>query len=163
MASIAGLFLKPGSGMPMATPSDGRMELRAGHGVVGDVNANPLSPRQLLVTRSEELMHFGIRPGDLRENIVVSGLDEEVFVPGTRLDVGAVSIRLTFHCEPCKRISHLVRSLKDVLNRRGLLGVAPTGGIVAIGDPVRATPNAYNPMPERPYDRFRAFVAQVPP
>ena len=162
MASIVGLFLKPGGGVPMAAPGEGRLELRAGYGIAGDVNANPLSPRQVLVTRYEDLRDLSIEPGDLRENVVVAGLDEWAFVPGTRLDIGDASIRLTFHCEPCKRISHLVRSLKDILNRRGLLGVVLGGGSIAVGDTVVARPNAHAPLPERPYDRFRAFIAQVP-
>jgi alkylated DNA nucleotide flippase Atl1 len=163
MASIVGLFVKPGSTMPMASPPGGSVDLRAGYGITGDANANPLSPRQVLVTRHEDLCHFRLEPGALRENIVIAGLDEIVFQPGTRLDIGSASIRLTFHCEPCKRISHLVRSLKDILSRRGLLGVVLTNGSVAIENEVGARPNAYEPLPERPYDRFLAFIAQVPP
>jgi len=163
MASIVGLFLKPGSGLPMAVPADACLALRAGSGIVGDVNANLLSPRQVLVTRHEDLCRFRIEPGELRENIVVAGLEESVFVPGTCLDIGAVSIRLTFHCEPCKRISHLVSSLKDILDRRGLLGVVLCGGTIAEGDAVVARARSCTPLPERPYDRFRAFIGQVPP
>src|SRR5258706_13685518 len=120
MASIVGLFTKPRSSAAMVRPSDRRIELRAGYGIVGDINANCLSPRQVLVTRTEDLHHFGIEPGDLRENIVAAGIDAAGFVPGSRLDIGGVAIRLTFHCEPCKRIAHLVPSLKDILSRRGL-------------------------------------------
>src|SRR6266436_6594200 len=121
MASIVGLFFKPGSAAPMEEPTDGRLHLEAGRGIVGDANANSLSPRQVLVTRYEDLRRFGISPGALRENIVVAGLDETLFAPGARLDIGQVSVRLTFHCEPCKRISHLVGSLKEILYRRGIL------------------------------------------
>ncbi len=162
MASIVGLFVKPGVSAPMVAPGEARLELRAGYGVLGDANANPLSPRQVLVMRYEDLCHFGIEPGALRENIVVAGLDESVFVPGARLDVGKVSIRLTFHCEPCKRISHLITSLKDILNHRGLLGVVLNSNTIAVGDVATAYPDQYPALPERPYDRFRAFIAQVP-
>jgi alkylated DNA nucleotide flippase Atl1 len=162
MPSIVGLFVKPGSTTPMAQPVDRRLELRAGHGIVGDANANPLSPRQVLVTRDEDLNYFSIEPGSLRENIVVAGIDTERFAPGAQLNVGTAAIRLTFHCEPCKRIAHLVPTLKDILNRRGLLGVVVSSGVVAVGDSVLVSPNAYEPLPERPYERFRQFIAQVP-
>jgi alkylated DNA nucleotide flippase Atl1 len=162
MASVAALFIKPGSSVPMAQPSERLLEVRAGYGIVGDANANSLSPRQVLVTREEDLRHFGIQPGDLRENIVLAGIDPQRFVPGARLDIGGVAIRLTFHCEPCKRIAHLVRSLKDILSRRGLLGVVLSSGIIAVGDDVTVLPDAYPALPERPYDRFCGFIAQVP-
>jgi alkylated DNA nucleotide flippase Atl1 len=128
----------------------------------GDVNANSLSPRQVLVTRGEDLRDFDIEAGDLRENIVVDGIDAERFVPGARLEIGEVAIRLTFHCEPCKRISHLVPSLKVILNRRGVLGVVVSSGFVAIGDDVTILPNEYPALPERPFDRFCGFIAEVP-
>jgi alkylated DNA nucleotide flippase Atl1 len=146
----------------MAQPTASRMRLEAGCGIVGDVNANPLSPRQVLITRYEDLRHFAISPGVLRENVVVAGLDEAAFSPGARLTIGQTSIRLTFHCEPCKRISHLVGSLKEILNRRGILGVVLTSGSMTIGDEVIVYPNAYQPLPERPYERFCGFIAQVP-
>jgi alkylated DNA nucleotide flippase Atl1 len=162
MASIVGLFIKPGSSAAMARPSDRRLELRAGYGIVGDINANCLSPRQVLVTRNEDLQHYGIEPGGLRENIVVAGVDAERFVPGARLDIGGVAIRLTFHCEPCKRIAHMVPSLKNILNRRGLLGVVLSSGVVAIGDQVWPWPDEFPALPVRPYDRFCGFIEQVP-
>jgi alkylated DNA nucleotide flippase Atl1 len=55
-----------------------------------------------------------------------------------------------------------VPSLKDILNRRGLLGVVLSSGFVSIGDEVTLWPNTYRPLSERPYDRFRGFIAQIP-
>jgi alkylated DNA nucleotide flippase Atl1 len=162
MASIVGLFVKPANSSPMTMPDDECLDLRAGHGMIGDINAHCLSPRQVLVTRSEDLRHFGIEPGSLRENIVLTGVKDEQFVPGARLDIGSAAIRLTFHCEPCKRIAHLVPSLKDILKRRGLLGVVLSSGSIRIGDIVTLQPNLYPALPERPYDRFCGFIAQVP-
>jgi len=146
----------------MARPRDRRLELRAGYGIVGDANANLLSPRQVLVTRNEDLHQFGIELGDLRENIVVDGIDPERFVPGTCLEIGGVAIRLTFRCEPCKRIAHLVPSLKVILNRRGLLGVVLSSGFIDMGNDATLGQGVYPALPERPYDRFCEFIAHVP-
>jgi len=162
-ASVLKVFIKPREGASMFEPPDAQLFLKAGYGIAGDNNAHAFSPRQVLLTRYEDLEDFGIRPGELRENIVIRGLEPALFVPGTLIHVGeCAKIRLTFHCEPCKRIGHLVRSLKEIVGRRGILGVVLTDGIVKIGDSVLAQPNAYPPLSSRPYERFLAFISQVP-
>jgi MOSC domain-containing protein YiiM len=85
--------------------------LQKGYGIAGDINANPISPRQILVVKSEDIVDFAIPPGELRENLVIAGIKSENFLPGSLLtfDSGA-AIRLTFYCEPCKRIAHLLIS-----------------------------------------------------
>ncbi|MBD2451266.1 MOSC domain-containing protein [Nostoc sp. FACHB-152] len=102
-----------------------------GHGIEGDINANPISPRQVLVVRDEDISDLGIPPGELRENILISGIQPENFTPGSLVsfDSGA-AIRLTFHCEPCKRIAHLVDSLKILQAKRGILGVVINSGTI---------------------------------
>ncbi|MBE9105382.1 hypothetical protein IQ229_10635, partial [Nostoc cf. edaphicum LEGE 07299] len=99
------------------------LNLKVSHGIEGDINADPISPRQILIVRYEDILDLSIKPGELRENIVVQGLEFETFIPGSLLTFeSGAAIRLTFHCEPCKRIAHLVESLKSIQDKRGILG-----------------------------------------
>ncbi|BCL37965.1 MGMT family protein [Nostoc sp. MS1] len=134
-----------------------------GYGIEGDVNANPFSPRQVLVLRYEESIDLAIPPGELRENLVITGITSEDFTSGSLIsfDSGA-AIRLTFHCEPCKRIEHLVDSLKTIQYKRGLLGVVINSGIVRIGDKVNIQPEKFPILFENPYERFLDFIVKVP-
>lgn len=139
------------------------LDMQSGLGIEGDCNAHPLSPRQVLVTRIEDLQDFAVPPGGLRENVVVAGLSAEVLRPGVVLQLGEqVTIRLTFHCEPCKRIAQVVPSLKAVVRRRGVLGVVISGGAVAVEDSVKALPQRWPALPESPYERFLLFTANIP-
>jgi MOSC domain-containing protein YiiM len=103
-----------------------RSELRiiAGYGIDRDIHAHPISPRQVLVVRQEDLVKLAIDPGELSENIVISGANLDRFAPGSMLEFpSGAAIRLTFHCEPCKKgVAHLVESLKSIESKRGILG-----------------------------------------
>jgi alkylated DNA nucleotide flippase Atl1 len=139
------------------------MTLQAGQGIEGDCNAHPLSPRQVLLARREDLEDFSIRAGELRENIVVQELPVSWFTPGSILNIGEqAAVRLTFHCEPCKRIAHVVDPLQSVVGRRGVLGVVLRGGHVGVKDSVCLCPQRRPPLPESPYERFLLFVSAVP-
>ncbi|MBD2452019.1 MGMT family protein [Nostoc sp. FACHB-152] len=139
------------------------INLIKGHGIEGDVNANPISPRQVLVVRYEDISDLGIPPGELRENIVISGIQPENFTPGSLMsfDSGA-AIRLTFHCEPCKRIAHLVDSLKILQAKRGILGVVINSGMICIGNNVHLETDKFPALSENPYERFLEFILKVP-
>jgi MOSC domain-containing protein YiiM len=103
-----------------------QLTLKAGQGIEGDIHANPISPRQILIVRQENLrkgsLGYGpitdILPGQLGENLLVTGVASSEFVPGARLDfAGGAAIRLTFYCEPCKKIAGLVWS-RSINGRR---------------------------------------------
>ena len=120
--TVRRVFVKAASGAPMIEPINQTINVEAGHGIAGDKNAHPFSPRQVLIVRREDLEAFRIPPGELRENIILEGCAEGDFQPGALLTLGdAVKIRLTFHCEPCKRIGHVVSHLKSILGHRGEL------------------------------------------
>lgn len=159
---IQRLFCKPAHGQPLLDASAG-LCFERGHGIQGDVNADALSPRQVLVTRREDLDAFGLAPGELRENVVVSGLSDRLFVPGSCLRLGPeAAVRLTFHCEPCAQIAGRV-ALKAIVGRRGLLGVVVGSGWVQPGATLQGVPQAYAPVSDIPLQRFVAVLAQVPP
>ena len=160
---VFGLFQKIRRGHPMEAAQNEQLEFTVGSGIVGDENRHPMSPRQVLVTRLEDLKAFNIAPGQLRENLVIEGLDELSFVPGTALTFpDGTRLRLTFYCEPCKRIAHLVPTLKQIYLRRGILGVVLAGGTIRIGDEVRSEIGAFEPLSLFPYDRFISFIVKVP-
>ena len=155
------LWIKPESGGAMVPC--GAIALKANYGIDGDINAHPISPRQVLVVRAEDLQAFAIPPGALKENIVIHGLDAAAFSSGALLKTsGGAAIRLTFYCEPCKQIAHLVPSLKAIAHKRGILGVVVTSGMLHINDTIELHPNTFPPLSEIPYERFLQFVEQIP-
>ena len=46
-----------------------------------------------------------IAPGTIGENLTLAGLDWKALRPGTRLEIGEVSIELTSHAAPCQNIA----------------------------------------------------------
>ncbi|GAB1539848.1 hypothetical protein NUACC21_25160 [Scytonema sp. NUACC21] len=160
-SSILHLFTKPKSGSPMVELI--KLTLKVGHGIEGDVNANPMSPRQVLIVRQEDILELSIPPGELRENIVITGITSELFVPGSLLIFeSSAAVRLTFHCEPCKRVAHLVDSLKNIQGKRGILGVIITAGTIQVGDRFQVHQNRFAALSENPYERFLSFLIKVP-
>ncbi|MFC5410827.1 MGMT family protein [Larkinella bovis] len=158
-AQIKSLFLKEKHGQPMTKV--GQMELIRGYGIQGDVNADNMSPRQILIVRNEDLEHFNIPLGGLRENIVIDNIDTSVFKPGSLLQIGRAKIRLTFNCEPCKRISQYVKP-SEIMGKRGILGVVVEGGIIRDDMTVSIYPHVFYPLSDLPFDRFKHFVSQIP-
>jgi alkylated DNA nucleotide flippase Atl1 len=140
-----------------------RLNLLAGYGIEGDLNSDRHSPRQLLVVDGQDLNRLSIPPGELRENIVLNQLDATAFKPGAKLTFpSGAAIRLTFYCEPCKQIAHLVESLKSIQQKRGILGVVVKGGEIVTGDRVLIQPNCFPALSEIPYERFLELVKRIP-
>lgn len=155
--SITHLFtkVKPGSTMVELKT----LNLKVGHGIQGDINADPISPRQVLIVRYEDILDLSIKPGELRENIVVKGIEFENFIPGSLLTFeSGAAIRLTFHCEPCKRIAHLVESLNSIQGKRGILGVVIKSGKIQVGSNFQFQANKFPALSENPYERFLNFI-----
>ena len=139
------------------------LELSKGCGIEGDINADRISPRQVLIVNSKDLSELSISSGALRENIVLDNVITEIFKPGSLITFpSGAAIRLTFYCEPCKRIAHLVDSIKDVREKRGILGVVVQTGIIEIEDIAEIEPNYFPALSEKPYERFLDFVLKVP-
>jgi hypothetical protein len=157
---ITHLFIKEIKGQPMKQVSS--IALNKGLGIEGDKNAFAISPRQVLISRYEDLEELNIPFGGLRENIIVKGLNVQQFQPGALVSIGASKIRLTFHCEPCKRIADVVPSMVEVMCRRGILGVVLESGIVNIDDTVTCQELQYKPFSDTPFDRFVMFIENIP-
>ncbi|MEH2423577.1 MAG: MGMT family protein [Nostoc sp.] len=139
------------------------LNLKIGYGIEGDINADPISPRQVLIVRYEDILDLSINPGELRENIVIMGIEFDNFIPGSLLTFeSGAAIRLTFHCEPCKRIAHLVESLKSIQGKRGILGVVIKSGEIQVGSNFRVQANKFPALSENPYERFLNFIIKIP-
>lgn len=159
--SIMHLFTKVKSGSTMVELKT--LNLKVGHGIEGDINADAISPRQILIVRNEDILDLSIQPGDLRENIVVTGIEFDNFIPGSLLTFeSGAAIRLTFHCEPCKRIAHLVKSLKTIQYKRGILGVVIKSGKIQVGSNFQLKTNEFTALSENPYQRFLNFIIKIP-
>jgi alkylated DNA nucleotide flippase Atl1 len=161
-ARIQALFIRPRRETPLGEPAE-QLHLLRGQGIEGDLHRQPASPRQVLVVRNEDIAEFDIAPGALGENMLISGLSEAVFIPGAKLQIGQAAVRLTMHCEPCRRIRPLVSSLALLENRRGLLGVVVQTGLIKVGDALSIDSTRFEPLPEKPYLRFLQILDQIPP
>lgn len=100
-------------------------------GITGNVACAPF--RQVLIIPQSVTAELGLKPGDLRENIVIDFHELHDLPSGTVIEIGEVLVRLTFHCEPCKKIVGLV-DLERVLHRRGVFGTFLNSGQIAVGD-----------------------------
>ncbi len=162
--TVTHLYRKTQRGKPpIALGSAAALACVAGSGIDGDVHANPLSPRQILITLHTELNALQIAPGALYENIVLSLSSPEHFRPGSALITsGGVDIRLTMFCEPCERIRSVAPDLKKMIGHRGVLGVIVKGGLIHHDDAIQVVPNKYTALPESVNQRFVDFIASVP-
>lgn len=131
---------------------------------MGDVNRNSTSPRQILIVNSEDLDGLSISPGELRENIVLNLHNSAAFKPGAKISFpNGAQIRLTFYCEPCKQVAHLVDSLKLIQQKRGILGVVTRDGIISVDERVKIEPDYFPALSEKPYERFLELLKKIPP
>ncbi|MBE8998625.1 MGMT family protein [Nostoc sp. LEGE 12447] len=159
--SITHLFTKVKSASAMVELKT--LNLKLGYGIEEDINADPISPRQVLIVRDEDILDLSIQPGQLRENIVVTGIGFDKFIPGSLLTFeSGAAIRLTFYCEPCKRIAHLVESFKSIKGKRGILGVVTQSGQIQVGSKFQAQAHKFPALPENPYERFLDFIIKIP-
>ncbi|AFY37397.1 hypothetical protein Lepto7376_1026 [[Leptolyngbya] sp. PCC 7376] len=161
LGSIVGLFRKCKHGESLRTEQS--VFLEKGFGIQGDVNGHLISPRQVLMVRHEDLEEEAIAPGSLRENLVVQNIDADNLKPGSLLEFeSGAKVRLTFYCEPCKKIESFVEDWKGFKGKRGVLGVVVESGKVAIADSIQVKLNAFPALSEIPYERFLGFIAHIP-
>ena len=113
--------------------------------------------RQVSITSKAVTADCGLNPGDLRENIVVDfeGLYE--LPSGTVVKIGPALIRLTFHCEPCKKIMHLI-ALDRIAHKRGFLGCFLNSGSIKLGHPMIVTDQRLDEIPYGMTDRLQWFL-----
>ncbi len=137
--SIVSLRLCLGSGEPMKEVA--QANFITGQGMQGDrhLRSDGLrAKRQVLIMDVETLNHFGLEPGQVRENVTLEGLDLSTISAGDRVSLGAdVVLEITGDCEPCARMDEIRPGLKEEIDgKRGVLAFVEKGGVVSIGSEV---------------------------
>ena len=145
-------------------PSQGRIVLVAGLGVVGDAHLGPTVRHRSRLARDPtqpnlrqvHLLHaelldelatkgFAIAPGDLGENITIRGIDLLALPSGTRLAVGPrAQVEITGLRNPCQQLDDFAPGLMaavldrdaegNLIRRAGVMAVVTAGGEIKPGD-----------------------------
>jgi len=117
--------------------------------------------RQVLFVPQATLDEFSISATVLRANVVINGgANIHSLASGTIITIGAARVRLTYHCEPCKKIKDFV-STKAIVHKRGYFGQIITAGALALGDRVEVTAERLEPIPYPIADRVRWYLDQI--
>ena len=126
------------------TPSDPVQEATviSGLGLEGDRSAFEGSMRQVLFMDKETLDEFGLDPGQVKENITVTGLDLSQTKAGQVFFIGGdVTMEIVGECEPCGKMDAIQSGLMSKIDgRRGMLAMVINGGQIKVGDSVRIEP-----------------------
>ena len=126
------------------TPSDPVQEATviSGLGLEGDRSAFEGSMRQVLFMDKETLDEFGLDPGQVKENITVTGLDLSQTKAGQVFFIGGdVTMEIVGECEPCGKMDAIQPGLMSKIDgRRGMLAMVINGGQIKVGDSVRIEP-----------------------
>lgn len=149
---VTELFIKPRHDAPLQQAAAIACSPR---GIAGGVSCAPF--RQALIVSRAVTAELGLKPGDLRENIVVDCDDLYDLPSGTVVQIGPARLRLTFHCEPCKKILHLI-DFDRVLHRRGVFGMFLNDARIALGDQFAVTEQRFEEIPYAINERLRWFL-----
>jgi MOSC domain-containing protein YiiM len=122
-----------------------RVDLIGGHGIKGDRKAGKNPDRHLNVMSREVLDQlaaegFQVAPGEMGEQIVVSGLDVNTLETGDLLRLGETAVAKVIQprtgCAKFKTVQG--HDPSEAAGRLGIMATVIEGGSIAVGDPVRA-------------------------
>jgi MOSC domain-containing protein YiiM len=153
--TVTNLFIKRDHGEPIEPVST--LDFSEEQGILANVRCSPL--RHVLITSQPVNDQFGLKAGQLRENITVTNPRLYDLASGTVVKIGKALIRLTFHCEPCRKILHLV-DFDSIVHKRGYLGSFLNRGTISVGDKFTVTTQKFEPIPYAVKDRMRWLFAQ---
>ena len=115
--------------------------LVADYGIEGDAKGG--GKRQLNVMSDDAVQSlaaegFRAEPGQLGEQLIVSGLDVDTLLPGARLRIGAEAcVEVTEPRTGCGKFErYQSKTPQDAAGRLGMMARVVTGGTVAVGDPI---------------------------
>jgi len=151
--------------LPHRFPSEGRLEwiglspgrrgvirsveearIEPGTGLEGDYHSRSgRGKRQVTLVqrehldRLEQILGRAIGPEELRRNLVVSGIDLEP-LEGVRFRLGEAVLEGSGPCHPCSRMEENLGpgGLDAMRGRGGLTAIVHEGGMLRLGDAVRA-------------------------
>ena len=119
------------------TPSDPVQEATAisGLGLEGDRSAYEGNTRQVLFVDKEILDGAGLVPGQVKENITVTGMNVSQIRPGQVFTIGdAVTLEAVGDCEACGKMDAIRMGLMDeIQGKRGMLAKVINGGSIKVG------------------------------
>ena len=122
------------------TPSDPVQEATAisGLGLEGDRSAYEGNTRQVLFVDKEILDGAGLVPGQVKENITVTGMNVSQVQPGQVFTIGDnVTLEAVGDCEACGKMDAIRMGLMDeIQGKRGMLAKVINGGSIKVGDSV---------------------------
>lgn len=122
------------------TPSDPVQEATviSGLGLEGDRSAYEGNLRQVLFVDKEILDGAGLAPGQVKENITVTGMNVAEVQPGQVFTIGdSITLEAVGDCEACSKMDAIRLGLKDQLQgKRGMLAKVINGGSIKVGDSV---------------------------
>ena len=112
------------------------LEAESGMGIIGDVSYGR-AKRQVLFIEIETLDEFSLPPGQVRENVTVSGIKLAGLAPGSHLQVGDALFEVVGDCAPCQQIEDIRTGLREEIDgRRGTLCRVVNGGSLREGDQI---------------------------
>jgi MOSC domain-containing protein YiiM len=113
------------------------VEAIADKGLKGCIHGRPKSKRQVLLMDRETLDKFGLAPGEIKENLTVTGMDFQKLGVGQMLRVGESVMEITTPCDPCPRMDEIRMGLQEELRgQRGWLCKVVEAGMIRQGDAV---------------------------
>ena len=122
------------------TPSDPVQEATAisGLGLEGDRSSYEGNTRQVLFVDKEILDGAGLVPGQVKENITVTGMNVSQVQPGQVFTIGDnVTLEAVGDCEACGKMDAIRMGLMDeIQGKRGMLAKVINGGSIKVGDSV---------------------------
>ena len=151
---VTELFIKRRHDAPMHPTNEIECSSR---GIAGCVPSAPF--RQALIASRAITAELGFEPGDLRENIMVDCDDLYDLPSGTVVTIGQARLRLTFHCEPCKKILKRIE-FDRIVHRRGVFGMFLNDAPIAVGDEFHVSGQRFEEIPYAINERIRWFLKQ---
>jgi MOSC domain-containing protein YiiM len=152
MAFIASIVYTPARVDPRPATQYARVPLEQamlleGIGIEGDLKGGPRRKRQLNVMAREMLDQlategFKTSPGEMGEQIVISGIDLTLVNGGDRLRLGgSVVIEAAYPRTGCTRFERIQGYPKgSVAGRLGIMACVVASGLIRVGDPVELLP-----------------------
>ncbi len=129
---IQNLYLKTAHKQPMKAVDSA--QAKDAMGLVGDVSFGR-SKRQVLLIEKETLVEFGLAPGEVRENVTVSGVTLSGLPAGSLLQLGEALLEVIGDCHPCQFLDDVRPGLQGNMDgRRGIFGRILEGGTIRVGD-----------------------------
>jgi len=146
MGQIESIVYKPNGASPTV---DGytrvnvnSARLVAGHGIEGDTKAGGRG-RHLNVMCADTVSALGrdgfrVAPGQLGEQLIVSGLDVDGLAPGARILIGSTAIiQVSESRAPCGKFErHQSKRIEEARGRLGVMASVLESGEIRMGDTV---------------------------